>query len=141
MADRQPTVSIAARASVSIDSVEYDVLYFDPAPTVSVDTVEVKTVGAAKTVYLPGAIKNAASVEVKILKPTSGTLPAEGDLCDLKITVSSSVNGEAASAGESYTIPCFIQQIAPDRIEGDGATRQETIALTLQPTQLEANEP
>ena len=116
LTEKQPSAKIAVRAKVVIGDNEHDVLYFDPSPTESVDTVEVKAVGAAKTIYLPGALVNTATLEVKILK--DGAAPAVGSLVDLK------------------SIPCFVQQVAEDRIEGDGASRVEAYVITLQPTAL-----
>lgn len=134
LTDKTPTVTQVVRASVTIDGTEYDVLHFDPVPTASADTVEIKTVGAAKTAYLPGAIENTAAIEVKVL--ASGTAPAVGDIVSLAITQSVSSNGGAPTDGATTTTSCFVQQIAHDRIEGDGATRTEAWTLTLQPTNI-----
>ena len=131
--DTQPTAKIAARAKVLIGETAYDALYLDPAPTESVDTIEVKSVGASKTIYLPGAIVNTASIEVKILK-TDIPPAAVGDTVTLKLTLSESTNGATPVDSAEKSIPCFLQQIAQDRIEGDGATRVEAWVLTLQPT-------
>lgn len=130
--EKNPTVKQAVRASVTIGEIEYDVLHFDPAPTASVDSVEIKTVGAAKTAYLPGAIENTAAIEVKVL--AAGNQPAVGDIVDVKIDIDEATNGVPGSATVTKTVSCFVQQVAHDRIEGDGATRQEAWTLTLQPT-------
>lgn len=132
---KTPSVAQIVRASVTIDGTEYDVLHFDPVPTASVDPVEIKTVGAAKTVYLPGALENTAAIEVKIL--AIGTAPAIGDIVSLKIAVDRYLNGVINTVGvNETTTSCFVQQIAHDRIEGDGATRTEAWTLTLQPTNI-----
>lgn len=126
---------LVATATIKIGETAHEVLYFDPSSTESVDTIEVKAVGKNKTVYLPGQMINSAAIEVKILK--GATKPAVGSLVDLSITVSESTDGGVAAAGEQVTIPCFVQQVAEDRIEGDGASRLEAYVVTLQPTNLD----
>ena len=134
LTEKQPSAKIAVRAKVVIGDNEHDVLYFDPSPTESVDTVEVKAVGAAQTIYLPGALVNTATLEVKILK--DGAAPAVGSLVDLKLTIDESTNGATPTSSDEKSIPCFVQQVAEDRIEGDGASRVEAYVITLQPTAL-----
>lgn len=123
---------VVATATVQIGETSHEVLYFDPSATESVDTIEVKAVGKTKTVYLPGQLTNSATLEVKILKGT--TKPAVGSMVDLKISVMESTDGGTPVKGSDVTIPCFVQQVAEDRIEGDGASRLEAYVVTLQPT-------
>ena len=126
---------VVATATVKIGDATHEVLYFDPSSTESVDTIEIKAVGRKKTAYLPGQLINSAAIEVKILK--GATKPVVGSLVDLAITVSESTDGGTAAANQTETIPCFVQQVAEDRIEGDGASRLEAYVVTLQPTNLD----
>ena len=125
---------VVATASIKIGETSHEVLYFDPSATESVDTIEVKAVGQKKTVYLPGQLINSATLEVKILK--GAAKPVVGSMVDLTIQVSESTDGGTASASSAVSIPCFVQQVAEDRIEGDGASRLEAYVVTLQPTGL-----
>ena len=125
---------VVATASIKIGETSHEVLYFDPSATESVDTIEVKAVGQKKTVYLPGQLINSATLEVKILK--GAAKPVVGSMVDLTIQVSESTDGGVASASSAVSIPCFVQQVAEDRIEGDGASRLEAYVVTLQPTGL-----
>lgn len=126
---------LVASATIKIGETAHEVLYFDPSSTESVDTIEIKPVGKKKTVYLPGQLINSAAIEVKILKGT--TKPVVGSLVDLSITAAVSTDGGTAVENETETIPCFVQQVADDRIEGDGASRLEAYVVTLQPTNLD----
>ena len=123
---------LVATATIKIGETAHEVLYFDPSSTESVDTIEIKAVGRKKTAYLPGQLINSAAIEVKILK--GATKPAVGSMVSLTIQVSESTDGGAASASSAVSIPCFVQQVAEDRIEGDGASRLEAYVVTLQPT-------
>lgn len=123
---------VVATATVKIGDATHEVLYFDPSATESVDTIEVKSVGKTKTVYLPGQLTNSATLEVKILK--GATKPAVGSMVDLSIELSESTDGGEPVKAAAKTIPCFVQQVAEDRIEGDGASRLEAYVVTLQPT-------
>lgn len=126
---------VVASATIKIGETSHEVLYFDPSPTESVDTIEIKSVGRKKTAYLPGQMVNSATLEVKILKGT--VKPVAGSMVDLTIEVLESTDGGTPTASPSVTIPCFVQQVAEDRIEGDGASRLEAYVVTLQPTGLD----
>ena len=126
---------VVASATVKIGETSHEVLYFDPSATESVDTIEIKAVGRKKTAYLPGQLINSATLEVKILK--GAVKPVVGSMVDLTIGLSESMDGGTPTASDSATIPCFVQQVAADRVEGDGASRLEAYVVTLQPTGLE----